>query len=272
MAALSPRQRSLDALLDWSYELLSPDEQASPAAPVGVRHQLRPRDRGARRRLGRRPWPTTCPSSSGRWWRSRWRWWRARRCRPATGCSGRSARWPPSTWTGPARRGRPGSSWPSTTSAPSRSTRWGNRTWRSNLDVELPTLSELVGLLVADGEVELGHALARLVVEHEIGLSLGQGIVAVDAALAAADEASPRPSSPRPDRREAPGRSGRPGRLGGLARRSAPTRSSARATSIASGGSSRSTPRPSWCSAAARPRRWPASTTSWSPRWAATSP
>ena len=67
----------------------------------------------------------------------------------------------------------------------------GNRAWRSHLDVELPTLSELVGRLVAEGEAELGQALARLVVEHEIGLSLGQGIVAVDAALAATDEASP---------------------------------------------------------------------------------
>ena len=70
--ALSPRQRSLDALLDWSYELSEPRRAGGPPPAVGLRRRVRPRHRGARRRLGRAYRATTFPSSCGRSSRSRW--------------------------------------------------------------------------------------------------------------------------------------------------------------------------------------------------------
>ena len=48
-----PRQQTLRALIDWSYDLLSDAGKACPAAPVGVRRRLDSGGRGSRLRRGR---------------------------------------------------------------------------------------------------------------------------------------------------------------------------------------------------------------------------
>ena len=110
-----PRQQTLRAVVDWSYELLFDDEQRVFERLVGVPRRLRPGDgRGGVRRRRRSPRPTS-PTISARSSTSRWsspsRW--------ATACASPCCRRSPSTAgsgsPSGATRCASGTRWPGTT-------------------------------------------------------------------------------------------------------------------------------------------------------------
>jgi predicted ATPase len=63
----------------------------------------------------------------------------------------------------------------------------GNRAWRARLALEHATMVELAERVLADGELELGHALARLWFEHAVGNSGRRDVVRTVTRLLDAD-------------------------------------------------------------------------------------
>ncbi|WP_026401416.1 hypothetical protein [Actinomadura rifamycini] len=102
------RQRTLRAMIDWSWELLSGPERACAGSPCTTKAaRWRRRRRSARTARTSRPrtsWACRRASSTARWWCGP----RAR-AGPATGCWNRSPPTPRNAWRRPARPSESGS-------------------------------------------------------------------------------------------------------------------------------------------------------------------
>ena len=147
-----------------------PDRAGGVPAALGVRRQLRPGDRGGRR-------CATATSSADDVAEMVW---------SLVGQVARQRRAPRGLDPLPAARDdprSPPSGYATTPATPVRTRaalgeRYladfpfadrGNRTWRARLGLEQATLVQLVDPLIDDGEVEVGHALARLDLENHLG-------------------------------------------------------------------------------------------------------